>query len=116
MRIDITSKKENKMLARQEIEFTAKEVTSTPSRAEIRKKLAATLNADEKCLIIDVLGTAYGSREISGTARVYSNAADLKKTELPFIITRNFGKEEEKKEEPKAEAKEEEKKEEAKEE
>lgn len=115
MRIDIVSKKDNKILGRQEVEFTVKEVTSTPSRAEIRKKIAATLNADEKCLIVDVMETAYGSREISGTARVYSNAVDLKKTELPFIITRNFGKEEEKKETPKAEEKKEESKEEKKE-
>ena len=103
MRIDIGTRKDNKMLGRQEVGFTIKEVTSTPSRAEIRKKIAASLNADEKRLIVDTLETQFGSREISGTARVYSSAEDLKKTELPFLITRNFGKEE-KKEEPAKEA------------
>ena|SRR3989344_5822112 len=102
MKMDVKTKHENALLGRQEVEFTVSEVKSTPSRKEIREKVAALLNADEKNLIVDVFGTSYGTSEIKGVARVYKNERDLKRTELEYIVHRNFGKPEKPK--PAAEA------------
>ncbi|MFH1391794.1 MAG: hypothetical protein ABIH20_05770 [Candidatus Diapherotrites archaeon] len=92
MRIQIENRNENPILNREEINFTVKEVEATPSRQEIRKQVAAQANVDEKLLIVDVLGTSYGTPELKGVARIYKTEAEMKKTELKYIIARNFGK------------------------
>jgi len=92
MRIQIENRNENPILNREEINFTVKEVESTPSRQEIRKQVAAQANVDEKLLVVDVLGTSYGTPELKGVARIYKNETEMKKTELKYIIARNFGK------------------------
>ncbi|HLC78988.1 MAG TPA: hypothetical protein VJG83_01025 [archaeon] len=92
MRIDITQKHENKLFGRQEAQFVVKEATTTPSRKELREKIAALIGADEKNLVVDVYNTSYGTTEVSGVCRVYKNESDLRKTELKPIIERNFGR------------------------
>lgn len=92
MRIDIVSKHENALLGRQEIEFEVKEAKLTPSRKEIREKIAAILGADEKKLVVDVFRTSYGTPLVMGSARIYRNEKDLKGAELDYVIARNFGK------------------------
>src|SRR3989344_7123158 len=94
MKIDITQKKDNPSLERKEIAFIVREAKATPSRKELREKIAAQVNVDEKKMVVDVLATSYGSTEITGLVRVYNDQKTLKRTELPYIITRNFGKEE----------------------
>lgn len=102
MKISIVSKKENPLLSRLDVEFEAKEVTATPSRRELRQQLAALTSADEKLLIVDVLGQEYGTQEVKGTARVYKTEKDLKRTETKKLIARNFGKEAVAKKKPEA--------------
>ncbi|HIH10513.1 MAG TPA: 30S ribosomal protein S24e [Candidatus Diapherotrites archaeon] len=92
MRIDIVKKQENVLLGRQEIEFAVKEVNATPSRKELRQKLAALINADEKNMVVDVFATKYGTSEFGGVCRVYKNDKDLKRTELEYVVHRNFGR------------------------
>ena len=93
MKVNIISKKENPLLARQEIEFEVKDSKVTPSRKEIRQQIAAHINTDEKHLVVDVLVQSYGSTEIKGVARVYKDEKDIKRTETKKVIIRNFGKE-----------------------
>ncbi len=93
MRVNIVSKEENPLLSRTEIEYEAKEVPKTPSRKELRTQIAALVNADEKCLIVDVLEQSYGTSDVRGSARVYKNEKDMKRTEVAKTIIRNFGKE-----------------------
>ncbi|VVC00524.1 30S ribosomal protein S24e [uncultured archaeon] len=89
----ISSKKENPLLSRQEIEFEVKESNVTPSRKELRQQVAALVNADEKLLVVDVVEQKYGTAETSGNARVYKDYKTLKSTETKKMIIRNFGKE-----------------------
>ena len=91
MRVEITTKKDNPILGRKEIEFTVKETKITPSRKELREKIVALTNSDKKNLVIGVLEGNYGTSELKGTARIYNNPEDLKKTELKHMVTRNFG-------------------------
>ena len=62
----------------------------TPSRKDLREKLAALVDAKEDMLVVDVLETHYGTPDLKGTARVYKDAKELKKTELSYIVKRNF--------------------------
>lgn len=92
MKVDVTEKRQNKILQRQEINFTVKESGRTPSRKELREKVAALVGADEKNLVIDVLKTSYGTVNVSGVARVYKSNEELRALETKPIIERNFGK------------------------
>lgn len=93
MEVEIISKKENQLFNRQEIEFMAKGAGSTPSRKELRQKIAALVNADEKTMVVDVLDTSYGSADIKGVARIYKDRKDLDGLELSYVIARNFPEE-----------------------
>jgi small subunit ribosomal protein S24e len=93
MEVEIISRKENKILNRQEVQFLVKGASATPSRKELRQKIAALTNADEKTMIIDTLKTSYGSTELKGTARIYKNRKDLERLELSYVIARNFPEE-----------------------
>ncbi|MEM4256831.1 MAG: 30S ribosomal protein S24e [Candidatus Diapherotrites archaeon] len=97
MEIEITARKENFLLNREEIEFTVKNTGATSSRKQIREKLSAIVNADPKLLVVDILKTTFGSNEIKGLAKIYKNEKDLKKIELSYLIKRNFPEEKEKK-------------------
>ena len=92
MKVEITSKRQNEVLNRQEIGFTVKEAGKTPSRKELREKIAALVGADEKKLVVDRLVTSYGSTGVSGTVRVYKDEKDLRELEIKPIVERNFGK------------------------
>ena len=92
MKLGITNKKENNLLHRLEISFTVKEIGKTPSRKELREKIAALAGVDEKNLVVDALSTSYGTTEVSGVARVYKNEKELRRLETKPIIERNFGK------------------------
>ena len=115
MIVNIDEKNENPVLNRTEIKFSAKEAQKTPSRKEIKEKIIALTNSDEKLTVIDVLETRYGTSDLKGTAKIYKDEKQMKKIEEKYILTRNFGKEEaktENKTKAPAEAKPEEKKEE----
>ncbi len=93
MRIEVVSKNDNKLFDRVDVSFLVKEVSATPSRVEIRKKLAAVISAKDDCVIVDKLVTQYGSTDVRGVARVYSSNAELRKNEAGFLVKRNFGEE-----------------------
>ncbi|HLC92833.1 MAG TPA: 30S ribosomal protein S24e [archaeon] len=97
MKVDITDKRENSILQRQEITFTVKEAGTTPSRKELREKIAALLGADEKSLVVDVLKTGYGTTQVSGKARVYKSEKELRRLETKPMVERNLGRPEKKK-------------------
>ena len=78
MDIDICSKNENKLLGRTEVEFKVKGSKATPSRKDLRGKLAALLNSKEQQVVVDSVKQEFGSGEIAGTARIYNEEEKLK--------------------------------------
>lgn len=90
MEVEIISKKDNTLFGRQEIEFAVTQATSTPSRKDLREKVAAQVNADAKTMVIDVLDTSFGTADLKGIARVYKNEKDMKRIELAYVVKRNF--------------------------
>lgn len=121
MQIEITAKKENKLLGREEVNFkTLHEKESTPKRDMVREKLAGMFSVKKENVVVDFLVPEFGKNATVGYAKIYKSTEDAKKLEREHILVRNKiiekakEKKEEKKTEAKPSAKVEEKKEEAK--
>lgn len=108
MKFDITSKQKNPLLSREEISFEIKDAKKTPSKKELREKIAALSNAKTELVIIDKIKHEFGSECVNGSAKIYENEKALRRTEHEFRINRNLGIKksgktgEKKEEEPKA--------------
>jgi small subunit ribosomal protein S24e len=105
MEVSINSRKENQLLEREEITFTVNhDSKGTPTREEVRNKLAALLNVDTQKLFIKKIATEYGAAKSKGTANVYKSPERALLLEPKYIVKRNLGEqapEKEKKAEPK---------------
>jgi small subunit ribosomal protein S24e len=89
MDIKILKDKKNPLLNRRELDFLVKYEGSTPSRSDIRNKLAAMLNAPLELLIIQRIKTEYGMQEGKGYAKLYEDADRMKQVELEYVLKRN---------------------------
>ncbi len=97
MEINITSKKEKALLGRAEIAADMKFKGATPSREALRKALAGELKKDEKLVIIDEIGSDFGSQRGRVSARVYNDLKALEGAESKVYQTRMLPAEERKK-------------------
>ena len=89
MDIRILKDKKNSLLNRRELDFVVRYEGSTPSRNDIRNKLAAMLNAPLDLLILQRIKTEYGMQEGKGYAKLYEDANRMKEVELEHILKRN---------------------------
>jgi len=91
MKINITSQQHNPLLKRKEITFEVKheETKATPSRYEIRKKLAETLKTNIELLYIRRVETKTGTMLATGEANLYESPEQVKLVEPEHIINRN---------------------------
>jgi len=93
MKIEILNERENKPLARKEVDFRVDHVgAGTPSRADIRAKIVAQFDADSSAVIIKILDTKFGAGITEGTARIYSDPEQMKRIELDHIVKRHDSK------------------------
>ena len=96
MKIEILHEKENKPLARKEIEFRVEHLGgTTPSRADTRAKIVAQFDADPSSVVIRTLDTKYGKGITDGIARIYSDPEQMNRVELDHIIKRHEEKKKE---------------------
>ncbi len=97
MKVEIVSKKRNDLLKRNEVKFRiTHEEGGTPSRVEVRQKLAASLDAEEERILVSKYETKTGSMITVGEANVYDSVEQAKATEPKYIIARNSPKTEKK--------------------
>jgi small subunit ribosomal protein S24e len=91
MEVEVTSEKQNPMLKRREISFKVEhgERGSTPSRAEIRKAVAAATKSDESIVFIKKFETRTGTQTAHGTANIYDSVEHAKLIEPEYVIVRN---------------------------
>ena len=91
MKINITSQQYNSILKRKEIVFEVKheEKKGTPSRLEIRKKLAETLKTNIELLYVRRVETKTGTMLASGEANLHDSLEQVKLVEQEYIIARN---------------------------
>ncbi len=95
MKLEILSERENKPLARKEIEFRVEHIGgTTPSRMDVLSKIVAQFDADTSRVVIKALNTKFGIGISEGTARIYDTAEQMEKIELRHILERHRPKKE----------------------
>lgn len=101
MEIKILHKKENVLLNRTEIEADIEHFKEpTPTRAQVKEKLAAMLSADKDLIVIKKLEQTFGS-VTKCSAVLYKSRADLESSEQEHLLKRGVKKKEEAKPEEK---------------
>lgn len=97
MKTEIVNNQRNELLKRNEVKFSIyHEEGGTPSRVDVRQKLAANLDVNEERIYISKYGTKTGSMITVGEANVYDSAEQAKMIEPKYIILRNSPKTEKK--------------------
>ncbi|MCL2550220.1 MAG: 30S ribosomal protein S24e [Methanimicrococcus sp.] len=89
MEIKIVKDLENKLLNRSELDFTVEYEGPTPSRADVRKKLAALLNKDVNLVIVQKMESEFGHSVAKGYAKVYQSEERMKQIEHAHVLLRN---------------------------
>jgi len=96
VKIDILRQRENKVLNRREIDFRIDHVGgTTPSRADIRAKLAAQLDSDLSAVVIRRLKSRYGIGITEGIARIYTDSEHARSIEIGYVLKRHEPKKKE---------------------
>lgn len=108
MELQIIKDKKNPLLKRREVSLRIVN-KGTPSRTEVKNKLAALANSRPELIVIEQLNTFFGKQEIQGTASIYESEERLKQIAHQHLVVRGMPKEAEGAEAPVAEAKPEEK-------
>jgi len=107
MEVKITSQQQNLLLKRKEILFEVEhsQTKGTPSRIEIRNRLADVLKTRPELVFVKRVETKTGTMKAQGEANAYESAEQAKLVEPEYIILRNTPPEKkEKAAEQKAEA------------
>ena len=89
MEIKIVKDLDNKLLNRNELDFTVEYEGPTPSRADVRKKLAALLNKNLDLVLVQKMESEYGHQLVKGHAKVYQSADRMKQIEKEYVLKRN---------------------------
>jgi len=103
--LTVTQKRDNGLLQRTEVYFTITHAEAgTPGRAEIRKALAATLDAKDRIVVLDWARSEFGRPSTRGYAKVYESKERALALETAPILIRNGLRAAKKKEEAPKEA------------
>ena len=95
MEMKISNKVAQPLLSRTELVGTISFDAATPSRSDVRKKLAESLKSDESLIMVRDIATAFGSKSANITAHVYKSKEDLAKFESKTVLQRHLPKKEE---------------------
>jgi len=87
--LKIGEKKEQPLLKRTAVRGLVGFEASTPSRSELRKKVAEVLKADEAKVTISSIRTLFGEKKAAFVANIYSSPQDLDKYESVVTLTRH---------------------------
>ena len=91
--IEILEEKKNPVIDRIEVKFRIEHLDkSTPNRLDVKKKIAAMKNAEEKYTIIRKIQTQFGSSYDIGLVNIYQDSKELQFYEPFHIQVRNLPK------------------------
>lgn len=94
LKLIVTKEFENFLLNRKQVDFKLlHQKMPTPSRAEVKSKLAAQFNVDPERIIISKLTPKYGQEFTIGVAKIYDSPEHAQKIELKYMLKRNQPKE-----------------------
>ncbi len=105
MEIQIIRDKTNPLLKRRELSLKIQN-KGTPSRIEVKNKIAALANSRPELIVIERLETVFGKQEVAGAASIYETEGRLKRVAHQHLVARDAPKAAETKE-PEAEVKQE---------
>jgi len=99
MEIKFVSVKKNPLLNRKEVDFLIEQYSkTTPSRLEVKRKIAAELKSPEETVFVKKMQTLTGSNITVGIANIYENIKHADLIEAKHIKKRNIIKEKKKEE------------------
>jgi small subunit ribosomal protein S24e len=87
MELQIIKDKNNPLLKRREVSLKINN-KGTPSRIDVKNKLAAMVNSRPELIVIEHLDTAFGKMELTGTACIYESEERLKQLAHQHLIAR----------------------------
>lgn len=90
MKVEIEGKSKNQSMHRTEIKFRVENAEKTPSRADLREKLSAMLDAKPENLIVDSVRHEFGTMQVFGTAKLYESPEFALRLELEKAKRKNF--------------------------
>ena len=76
-------------LPRTEYEFLVKFENNTPSRADLKSKIASKLKSKEEVTVVKKIYTDYGKKEANVTVYVYDKADELEKIEFKHVLKKH---------------------------
>lgn len=89
--VEIIKEEKNPLIERTEIEFRLDHFgAGTPNRLEVKKKIAALKNSDEKLTIVKQIKTHFGSAYAIGQVYIYESAKEIEFYEPFHIRVRNL--------------------------
>ncbi len=94
MEVYVENERYNPLLKRREVYCRLSFDGKTPSRAEVRAKIAGLMNAELERVIVDYIKTEFGKTEARCYVKIYDTVEDLKSIEEDHIIERNLKAEE----------------------
>jgi small subunit ribosomal protein S24e len=106
MELKIIDEHKNILLKRKEITFEVNhsQTKGTPSRVELRNKLAEMLKTKPELIYVKRVETKSGTMLATGLANAYDSIEQAKRVEPKYIIARNTPAAEKKEEKAEAEA------------
>jgi small subunit ribosomal protein S24e len=90
LKIEIVSKKDNKLMDRIEVRFKADhDGEPTPARDAVRTSLANMMAVQKDRIVVSDMESEYGIGSSDGYAKVYSSTESAKKHEKEHLLIRN---------------------------
>jgi small subunit ribosomal protein S24e len=90
LKLDIVSKRENKLMDRVEVRFKVDhDGQPTPARDAIRTSLASSMGVQKERVVVSDMETEYGKGATDGYAKVYDSSESAKKHEKEHLLIRN---------------------------
>ncbi len=90
MDVEISSRKDNRLLKRTDVRAIVKHTDSaTPGRDEVRDALSRSLGVSKESVIIASMKTGFGKQDTEVCARTYGDKETALKFESNHILVRN---------------------------
>ncbi|MDD5615722.1 MAG: 30S ribosomal protein S24e [Candidatus Methanoperedens sp.] len=89
MELQIIKDKKNPLLKRREVSIKINN-KGTPSRIDVKNKLAAIANSKPELIVIEQLNTAFGKTELTGIASIYESEERLKQLAHQHLMARGI--------------------------
>ncbi|MEZ5335472.1 MAG: 30S ribosomal protein S24e [Methanolobus sp.] len=89
MDIKIIKDKNNALLNRRELNLTVTFDGATPSRNDVKDKLAAMLTVPLELVIVQNMENEFGKQEIKAYVKIYEDEARMKQVEEAYVLERN---------------------------